>query len=84
MSNGGIYKYLEIQMFVSGVTSEALAKGLGITYRALREKLRGIRPISIAEAKEIRKILRCENLTLDYLFYTDDDNFLAAIERRMR
>lgn len=64
-----IYIQVMVQCYLRGYTSRMLAEKAGISYTAIRRKLRGLSPMNLDEAKKIQKALNC-GMSLDELFST--------------
>jgi DNA-binding XRE family transcriptional regulator len=55
-----MYKRVEAQIVLSGVSKKQLAQNIGISYNSLNLKLNGRRAFSLDEATEIKRLLNAE------------------------
>lgn len=62
-----MYRRIEAQLVLSGLSKQELAKNLGISYNTLILKLNGKRDFSLDEATEIKRLLHTED-SIEELF----------------
>lgn len=62
-----MYRNLEAELKRLGINRTELAKKIKINISSLSGKLNGTRPLTLQEAKEIKKIFG-DKFTIDYLF----------------
>ena len=67
MKGESIYMQVMVQMYLKGWDNKTLAEKSGMNYTTLRQKMRGIRDLTLTEAKRIQSALNC-GMTLDDLF----------------
>lgn len=56
-----MYKRIEAQIILSGVSRKELAQALGMSYNTLNLKLSGKRDFSLAEAVEVKRLLNAQD-----------------------
>ena len=67
--DGDLFKELEAEMVLKGLTQGQVAKEMGITPTTLSLKLNGKSPISLRECMQIKNIIGSSK-TIDVLFCT--------------
>jgi DNA-binding XRE family transcriptional regulator len=55
-----MYKRVEAQIILSGISKKELAKNIGISYNTLNSKLNGKSAFSLNEAAQIKRLLKAE------------------------
>lgn len=55
-----MYKRIESQLVLNGISKKELAEQVGIAYNTLLAKMRGEREFTLKEAREIKQILHSE------------------------
>jgi len=55
-----MYKHIETQIIVSGISKRELAERLGISYNTLNQKLNGKSSFTLNEATELRRLLNTD------------------------
>ena len=56
-----MYKRIEAQIILSGVSRKELAQALWMSYNTLNLKLSGKRDFSLAEAVEVKRLLNAQD-----------------------
>ena len=71
-----MFKNLKAEMAREGFSNDNIAKALGINVSTVSAKLNSYDRLKLSEAKKIQSKL-FPNLSIDYLFATDDNSISA-------